>query len=118
MTPLDKMFVSNSSVSANPMDPQWGGHAFTQAKIDEGVYQKDEVRNPKLYSQDRKQVLGQIESNHNIKSIKGTGKRNKDDKVEKKLDNAMEDNWVGADQANKDIDQGLFVGNEVSLFVG
>ena len=30
----------------------------------------------------------------------------------------MEDNWVGADQANKDIDQGLFVGNEVSLFVG
>ena len=118
MTPLDKMFVSNSSVSANPMDPQWGGHSFTQAKIDEGVYQKDEVRNPKLYGKDRIDLLGQVESNHNINNLKGTGKKNKDDKQEKKLDSAMENNWVGADQANRDIARGLFEGDEVSIWVG
>jgi hypothetical protein len=118
MTPLDKMFVSNSSVSANPMDPQWGGHAFTQAKIDEGVYQKDEVRNPKLYGKDRIDLLGQVESNHNINNLKGTGKKSKDDKQEKILDSAMEDNWVGADQANRDIARGLFEGDEVSIWVG
>ena len=117
MTPLDKMFVSNSSVSPNPMDPQWGGHAFTQAKIDEGVYQKDEVRNPKSYSQDRTQLLGQVESNHNVNTLKGTGKRQKNNKQEKKLDSAMEDNWVGAKEARKDVNRGLFAQDEVSIYI-
>ena len=30
----------------------------------------------------------------------------------------MEDNWVGADQANRDIARGLFEGDEVSIWVG
>ena len=34
-TPLDKIFHSNAKISPNPMDPNWGGHAFTQSKIKE-----------------------------------------------------------------------------------
>ena len=49
VTPLDKMFVSKAPVSANPADPQWGGHAFTQAKIDEGVYKKDEIMQKSIF---------------------------------------------------------------------
>jgi hypothetical protein len=30
-------------LSANPMDPNWGGDAYTQAQIDAGKYAGDEV---------------------------------------------------------------------------
>lgn len=42
-TPLDQMYQDNSSVSANPMDPNWGGKAYTKKLVDEGVYAGDEV---------------------------------------------------------------------------
>jgi len=42
-TPLDKMFVDKSSVSPNPMDPNWGGQAYTQKLIDTGYYKDNEV---------------------------------------------------------------------------
>jgi hypothetical protein len=43
-TPLDKMFNDNSeSVSANPMDSNWGGATYTQNLIDKGYYAGDEV---------------------------------------------------------------------------
>lgn len=43
-TPLDKMFRdTESNVSPNPMDPNWGGHDYTQSLIDKGFYRSDEV---------------------------------------------------------------------------
>jgi hypothetical protein len=44
-TPLDMMDVEQeqSAVSANPMDPNWGGAAYTQSLIDKGYYKGDEV---------------------------------------------------------------------------
>ena len=35
-TPIDKMFHSHESVSANPMDSNWGGISFTDSKLHEG----------------------------------------------------------------------------------
>ena len=42
-TPLDKMFNSNSEKSANPMDTNWGGKKYTEAKIKAGDYKGREV---------------------------------------------------------------------------
>ena len=43
-TPLDKIFQDKSqSVSANPMDPNWGGMAITQEAVDKGKYKQDSV---------------------------------------------------------------------------
>ena len=44
-TPLDKMDVQQEQalVSANPMDPNWGGQAYTQSLIDKGYYKQNEV---------------------------------------------------------------------------
>ena len=43
-TPIDKMFQENSqSVSANPMDPNWGGMNYTQSAVDKGNYSADVV---------------------------------------------------------------------------
>lgn len=117
MTPLDKIFVSNAKNSANPMDPNWGGHSFTQAKIDEGVFAKDEVRNPKLYAQDRLQVLGQTASNHSEANLKGSGKTISNPNERRRKADAMQDDWVGANETKKTVNQGYFEGNEVSLWV-
>lgn len=105
-TPLDKMFVSKSSVSSNPMDPQWGGHQYTQAKVDEGVFVKDEIQNHKI------NLLGQTESIHNIKNNKGNVQY---DKKEKILDNAMQNNWVGASQSELDVHKGFFKEDDVKI---
>jgi len=44
-TPLDAMDMSQekSGVSANPMDPNWGGSKYTQELVDKGYYKADEV---------------------------------------------------------------------------
>ena len=42
-TPLDRIFHSNSKVSANPFDHNWGGKNYTQRKIDKGDYKDREV---------------------------------------------------------------------------
>ena len=42
-TPLDKMFHEGTAVSPNPMDPNWGGQAYTQSLVDKGYYAEDEV---------------------------------------------------------------------------
>lgn len=44
-SPLDMMDVQeqNKSVSANPMDPNWGGAAYTQDLINKGYYKSNEV---------------------------------------------------------------------------
>jgi hypothetical protein len=43
-TPLDKMFnEAKGSISPNPMDPNWGGAAYTQSLIDQGYYKGNEV---------------------------------------------------------------------------
>ena len=105
-TPLDKMFVSKSSISSNPMDPQWGGHQYTQAKVDEGVFVKDEIQNHKI------NLLGQTESIHNIKNNKGNIQY---DKKEKILDNAMQNNWVGASQSELDVHKGFFKEDDVKI---
>jgi len=49
VTPLDKITAStkdkhtNTMISANPMDQNWGGAAYTQSLVDKGVYKDDEV---------------------------------------------------------------------------
>jgi len=44
-TPLDKMYnEAKGSVSANPMDPNWGGTQYTKSLVDSGYYAEDEVR--------------------------------------------------------------------------
>jgi hypothetical protein len=42
-TPLDRMFHSNSKVSANPYDTNWGGKKHTQKRIDKGEFKDREV---------------------------------------------------------------------------
>jgi hypothetical protein len=44
-TPLDMMDVAQekSVVSPNPMDPNWGGAAYTQSLVDKGYYKDNEV---------------------------------------------------------------------------
>lgn len=45
-TPLDKMNIDQEKavVSPNPMDPNWGGAAYTQSLVDKGYYKEDEVK--------------------------------------------------------------------------
>jgi len=45
-TPLDMMDVEqeNAQISPNPMDPNWGGSAYTQSLIDKGYYKQNEVK--------------------------------------------------------------------------
>lgn len=40
-TPLDKMFHEKQNVSDNPIDPNWGGRAFTLKAIESGKYQEN-----------------------------------------------------------------------------
>lgn len=42
-TPLDKMTDLKDGVSANPMNPKWGGQEYTQELIDSGYYKGREV---------------------------------------------------------------------------
>lgn len=44
-TPLDTMDIKQQSakVSPNPMDPNWGGSAYTQNLVDKGYYKENEV---------------------------------------------------------------------------
>lgn len=45
-TPLDKMFNEQETTgpkSTNPMDTNWGGHAYTEGAIKSGYYKGDEV---------------------------------------------------------------------------
>lgn len=45
-TPLDQMDMKQESagISPNPMDPNWGGSAYTQDLVDKGYYKENEVR--------------------------------------------------------------------------
>jgi hypothetical protein len=44
-TPLDAMDIQQEKmpVSPNPMDPNWGGSAYTQSLVDKGYYKENEV---------------------------------------------------------------------------
>ena len=44
-TPLDMMNVAQekAAVSPDPMDPNWGGSAYTQSLVDKGYYKQNEV---------------------------------------------------------------------------
>jgi len=44
-TPLDTMDMTQekATVSPNPMDPNWGGSAYTQSLVDKGYYADNEV---------------------------------------------------------------------------
>ncbi len=44
-TPLDTMDIKQEQavISPNPMDPNWGGSAYTQSLIDKGYYKENEV---------------------------------------------------------------------------
>jgi len=43
-TPLDKIFTSTGPVSDNPMDPNWGGQAYSRAVVRSGKYDEDNVK--------------------------------------------------------------------------
>jgi len=45
-TPLDKMNMQQESakISPDPMDPNWGGSAYTQELVDKGYYKDNEVQ--------------------------------------------------------------------------
>lgn len=93
ITPLDKIFNSKTNPSPNPMDPNWGGHDFTQSKIDSGMFDDDVVE-------------GVGVGKYNLK-IPTRGLSNFS------TDNAYSDNWSGREQTNYDIKQGLYKGDEV-----
>lgn len=44
-TPLDEMDAKQEQapISPNPMDPNWGGPAYTQSLVDKGYYKQNEV---------------------------------------------------------------------------
>jgi hypothetical protein len=35
---------NQDGISPNPMDPNWGGHKYTQRLIDSGFYKDDNVK--------------------------------------------------------------------------
>ncbi len=43
-TPLDEMNNSKGQVSADPMNPNWGGPEYTQSLVDAGAYKGNEVK--------------------------------------------------------------------------
>jgi hypothetical protein len=45
-TPLDAMDIEQekATVSPNPMDPNWGGSAYTQNLVDKGYYKESQVK--------------------------------------------------------------------------
>ena len=44
-TPLDKMNqTSKGQVSPDPMNPNWGGAAYTQSLVDKGYYKENEIK--------------------------------------------------------------------------
>ena len=45
LTPLDQIKNSDANMlySDNPMDPNWGGAAYTQSLVDKGYYKGNEV---------------------------------------------------------------------------
>ena len=44
-TPLDKMSpTSKGQVSPDPMNPNWGGAAYTQSLVDKGYYKENEIK--------------------------------------------------------------------------
>jgi len=43
-TPLDKMNYEQAPVSPDPMDPNWGGQAYTQKLVDQGYYKGNEIK--------------------------------------------------------------------------
>jgi hypothetical protein len=43
-TPLDEMNNSKGQVSADPMNPNWGGPEYTQSQVDAGAYKGNEVK--------------------------------------------------------------------------
>jgi hypothetical protein len=47
-TPLDDMntLQENQGISPDPMDPNWGGAAYTQSLVDRGYYAGNEVNLP------------------------------------------------------------------------
>jgi hypothetical protein len=47
-TPLDIMDIKQEQapISPNPMDPNWGGSAYTQSLIDKGYYNDNQVNTP------------------------------------------------------------------------
>ena len=106
ITPIDKIFHSTAKKSPNPMDPNWGGHAFTQSKIKEGKY-KGNLIVP--YTSSGKDHLGK-----NPALIGGPTSSNIN--VERLRDDATNPNWVGADQTTRDVAGGLFEGNEVTKY--
>lgn len=44
-TPLDALDIAQEKapISPNPMDPNWGGSAYTQSLVDKGYYKENEV---------------------------------------------------------------------------
>ena len=40
-TPLDKRFKSNEKISANAMDVQWGGAAYSEEMVEKGVFKEN-----------------------------------------------------------------------------
>ena len=42
---VGSVYLKNvKGVSANPMDPNWGGATYTQSLVDKGFYKDDEVQ--------------------------------------------------------------------------
>lgn len=43
-TPMDKIYNSKDPISVNPMDPNWGGNAFTSNAVKSGMFKGNEVK--------------------------------------------------------------------------
>lgn len=62
-TPLDDINNRNQTVSPNPIDPNWGGHNYTQMLVDNNVYVGSDVSRP---IQGRLLSNQQIDKHHEI----------------------------------------------------
>lgn len=93
-TPLDKIFQSSKIPSPNPMDPNWGGHSFTQSKIDQGYYIGDLI-----YPEGENPYIDPDYNNIFRKDATS--------------DNAMDPNWKGKIKTEEDVSKGLYSGDEV-----
>ena len=91
MTPLDLMFNSKKDLSPNPMDPNWGGHSFTQSKIDSGDYTGDEIHG--------------LKQNYNNMLLNS---RLINNSLSNTSDNAYDENWKGEKKTMLDIKYGKF----------
>jgi hypothetical protein len=86
-----------SGLSANAMDPNWGGAVFTNEKLNEGQYVGDEVT---------QEATQQSAISQGVSATPGHGAMTAD---------AMDQNWGGTQYSRQQVAEGQYQGDDVFM---